>query len=327
MDEEIPNLSRLLVGLPNWSRGTIRFEALQGGLLNRVYRIRCGSQRAILKYSPPHVASQPAIALSPGRNAQEARLLRALAPGGELNPLRRDEIFTPRILAHRPEHSLLLIEDLGDRLNAAQALASGQDIGPAMRALGSFLARLHERRLDPFSKRLRYPEMSAARRNLGYGRVARLLLELEPKLCRVLEQWGQRATETQLCLTMGDLWPPSVRPVATGVELLDWELANLAHPALDLGHWLAHLWMLNQRLHADLVASAAAAFLHGYGPIREDISSEISMQAGYEILMRNLGPFAQQPCQRPMIEMGMALLAGKACILYEFRDRSLVDAG
>jgi 5-methylthioribose kinase len=82
------------------------------------------------------------------------------------------------------------------------------------------------------------------------------------------ESMGHGLLDSGRCLTVGDLWPPSVLAVEEGLRLIDWKLAHYGRPLQDVAHFLAHLWMLRHRAPSDAGAEAVTtlrdAFLTAY---------------------------------------------------------------
>ena len=69
--------------------------------------------------------------------------------------------------------------------------------------------------------------------------------------------------------------------------LIDWEFCHQGRACQDLGHLLAHLWML-EHTHG-VGAEGRQSFLAGYGI--EELSQDIHTHMGAEILVRAEGPF------------------------------------
>jgi hypothetical protein len=91
-------------------------EQLAGGLMNHVWRVRGqpGSAPAsvIVKRTPPHIASAPAVALDPRRFLIEARALAAFEVDGPLAEIAAGGTRPPRLLGLDAERQTLIMEDV-----------------------------------------------------------------------------------------------------------------------------------------------------------------------------------------------------------------------
>ena len=288
-----------------------------GGNLNVVWRVPAAERSLIVKYAPPYIAADPGTPLDPSRLLIEARCLRALGHGGHLKELAGAAVRPPEVIDLNPDVPVLIMEDVGpvpsfgrwlreadvqDR--SARAAAQG-------RRLGAFLGRLHaathndDRCAGVFSNR----PMQETRHAVQYQGVADMLREAgvgdADVLGRRAETLGRSLLGPGRCLTMGDLWPPSVL-IAPGnnLRIIDWELAHYGRPLQDVAHWRAHLWMQIQRAPSEAVAKAVAehweAFLGAYvgalGDTKDALWDEAerrdaAIHVGAELLVRAVGPF------------------------------------
>ncbi|WP_103020588.1 phosphotransferase family protein [Salinibacter altiplanensis] len=288
---------------------------LPGGNLNVVWRVSCAERSLIVKYAPPYIAADPDTPLDPSRLLIEARCLRALGEGGRLGELTGAVVRPPTLIDLHPEVPVLIMEDVGPVPSFGAWL---RDAGPQGRSaamqgrrLGRFLGRLHattyadDHCADAFDNR----PMQETRHAVQYQGVADMLRDAGVRdaeaLGRHAETVGRGLLEPGRCLTMGDLWPPSVL-VAPGNDLriIDWELAHYGRPLQDVAHWRAHLWMQIQRAPSPAVAKAIAehrdaflkAYAEGLGDKEEVLWDEeerrdAAIHFGAEILVRAVGPF------------------------------------
>jgi len=215
------------------------------------------------------------------------------------------------------EVPVLIMEDIGavpslDRwLRALDAEALGARAAAHGRKLGRFLGRLHtatrddERYAEVFDNR----PMQETRLAVQYQGVSDMLraghVDDAEMLGARAESLGQDLLDPGRCLTMGDLWPPSV--LVTGddnLRLIDWELAHYGRPLQDVAHWCAHLWMQVHRAPSSAVAEGVrdlrTSFLEAYAdalgdamaPLWNDTEQrEAAIHFGAEILVRAVGPF------------------------------------
>ncbi len=259
-------------------------ERLHGGLLNHVFRVRATEGRprsVIVKHAPPHVATAPHIPLDQSRARFEAAAL--LAAQGR--PSR--SIGSPVLRA--AEGATLAMEDLGDAPDLATWLLGGGD-RKVLTDLGIGLRGLHQRSDAPA---LFNQPVQRTRLDVQYRQVGRLLHETGVRDADVLGAralaLGERLCEPGHCWVHGDVWPASVLVVRDRVVLIDWELTTRGHRCQDLGHILAHLWMLTER--RDLDPTACRRLLGAYGPISDADMEDTAVHMGCEILARSIGPF------------------------------------
>lgn len=286
---------------------------LPEGNLNVVWRLPGADESVIVKYAPPYVAADPDVPLDPSRMVFEARCLKALGSDGALHAVSRPEVRPPRLPHVDSDTHVLVIEDVGDvptlgrwLREATEEMLSerAQTIG---RTLGRFIGRLHQRTLDDdaYAERFNNRPVQETRYAVQYQAVADLLerggVSDAEALGARAEALGERLLEPGRCLTMGDLWPPSVLVIPDGLRLIDWELSHYGQPAQDVAHFAAHLWMQAHRAASDAAATAAervwqtflAAYRETVGEAAADLVSEAdcSIHFGAEILVRTIGRF------------------------------------
>ena len=286
---------------------------LPEGNLNVVWRVPGEERSVIVKYAPPYVAADPDVPLDPSRLVFEARCLQALGPEGRLHDVTRSSIRPPRPLHVDAEKHVLVMEDVGDVPTLGRWLRGAGDEERARRApdigrtLGRFLGRLHRRTMDDEAYKQAHTNqpVQETRYAIQYQAVADLLerggVADADELGARARDLGERLLKPGRCLTMGDLWPPSVLVLEDGLRLIDWELSHFGHPAQDVAHFAAHLWMHAHRAPSEPVAGAAKTmwrrFLSAYretlGSIGRGLVSrrDGSIHAGAEILVRTVGRF------------------------------------
>ncbi|MFO8100451.1 MAG: phosphotransferase [Salinibacter sp.] len=289
---------------------------LPEGNLNVVWRVPGADRSVILKYAPPHIAVDPDTPLDPSRLTMEARCLEALGPEGALSDVTRPSVRSPRLIDSRENPHVLLMEDCGDVPTLGRWLRSGEpesvhatapDLG---RRLGRFIGRLHRRTLnDPdcaaaFDNR----PMQETRLAVQYRGVADMLraggVDDADALGERAVALGRDLLSPGRCLTMGDLWPPSVLVGADGLRIIDWELAHYGRPLQDVAHWEAHLWMHRHRAPSGPVRRAVDRLRRGFrdayrttlGTSRHRLwdkaeRRDAAVHFGAEILVRAVGPF------------------------------------
>ena len=150
--------------------------------------------------------------------------------------------------------------------------------------------------------------MQETRLSVQYRAVADMLrvggLDDADALGERAEALGEHLLSPGRCLTMGDLWPPSVLVGAEGLRIIDWELAHYGRPLQDLAHWEAHLWMQKHRAPSEAVVDAIehlrTAFRAAYREAMGESYGELwdaderraaAVHFGAEILVRAVGAF------------------------------------
>jgi hypothetical protein len=293
-------------------------EQLSGGLLNHVWRAHGGAgsvpASVIVKRTPPHIASAPGVALDPRRFLIEARALAAFEVGGPLAEIAAGGTRPPRLLGIDEGRQTLIMEDVcqcpdleawlrrpGTTSEQAQALGV---------ALGQFIGRLHGMTAQhpDLGKEFDNREIQRTRLELQYRAIGsyarRAGITDADALGRRAVALGERLQQPGVALIMGDLWPRSVMVSDAGLRVIDWELAHYGHPAQDVGHLAAHLWMQGHRAlgkrGADVAGASLRGFLNAYrdalGKLFDTLFGiqgirESAVHFGSEVLTRTTGIF------------------------------------
>ncbi|MGE3727031.1 MAG: phosphotransferase [Candidatus Sericytochromatia bacterium] len=310
--------------------------ALKGGYLNYVWRLQGKSESWIAKQALPFLAAFPEQALSPARLAFEAKALEALGPTGSLAELRTETVRAPQLLAYEPEYSLLWMEDIGsgpDLYHWLLQIPSLEIIAQRAQELASFLADFHAYSASHvrLAKDFHNLEIQTTRLKLQYDLATWLPQNVyEHDVYADLQQTvfalGERLLKPGKCLIMGDLWPASICMTEQGIRLIDWEFVHWGQPAQDLGHLMAHCWLMSEA-HAGTAIQVCTdqfwrAFSKSYWQRIEFCCPQLwqendydakRIHAGAEILIRTVGPFqkggyfAGIPVQDPQIQKALAL--------------------
>lgn len=275
----------------------------------------------ILKHAPPHIAATPDVPLDPSRLRIEAACLKAFDVGGRLHDLASEALRPPRCLHFDADAHVLVMEDVGAVptlrrwLQTAGADALSERAASIGRRLGAFIGRLHRRTWGNADVAARFDNraMQQTRHAVQYQAIGDLLARQGIPDAEALgtraEAVGQRFLQPGRCLTMGDLWPPSVLVCPRDLRLIDWELAHFGQPEQDVAHVAAHLWMQAHRAPSPEAKAAAraihTAFQAAYRDALGASSSPIPVDAvltdamrrraavhfGAEILVRAVGSF------------------------------------
>ncbi|KAJ7272948.1 kinase-like domain-containing protein, partial [Mycena rebaudengoi] len=253
---------------------------LTGGLTNITVRATFASltslfgsppsRSVILKYAPPHVASDPAQPMSVHRQVIEANALQYLA-GSKIAALLAEfpSLRIPHLIHHDTTSNVLWISDLGETKTLSQFLCSQPAPAPTAvcdiaSTLGTFIARFWAATANPTPETLapfaRLAEdqgdpaiflASTARRVMDQYNVP----DAEVLAARVAAGM-QPHNKREPCLSMVDFWPGSILVNADGAGygLVDWEYFGLSTPGSEIGMLVAHLHliMLNSNSSADV---------------------------------------------------------------------------
>lgn len=288
---------------------------LPEGNLNYVWRVPGHDQSVIVKYAPPHIATDPDTPLDPSRLRIEARCLSALGSGGPLNTLIDESLRPPEVINVDPDVPVLVMEDIGDVPSLHRWLweADPEELSKTSEyglKLGRFIGGLHAKTRDEadYAEAFDNRSMQETRLAVQYQGVADMLSRAGVTDAGVLgekaESLGEALLDPGRCLTMGDLWPPSVLVGGGRLRLIDWELAHYGRPLQDVAHWLAHLWMMAHRAPSATVAGGVedlhASFVEGYRESLDEAQGSLwtpqeerdaAIHFGAEILVRTVGPF------------------------------------
>ena len=246
-------------------------------------------RRAIIRYD---AAPQPLLGKMQrkGLDRQSIRLHRELrAAGFDGSPPLRVEV--PDVVITNPQLGMWAMPQLaGDMLDPRQHDAA------AFFATGAALAHLHAAPVESGREWTMADEadvLTRALRDIAAARpeYARELQQITEKACRMI---GAPPPSRQVLLHR-DFYPDQVLVQPDRIVLLDFDLAAVGSPAVDLGNFLAHLQELSLRVHRSLDAydACAGAFLQGYSSIRRlpdpaslEILREISLWRHLAICQR-----------------------------------------
>lgn len=287
---------------------------LPEGNLNIVWRVPGQPASIIAKHAPPYMAVNPAVPLDPSRLEFEARSLRALEPDGALAAVATQRIRPPRLLDMHTAPHVLLMEDVGTHPTLGRWL---RESGAPERAraigqqLGRFIGRLHAATAgdDELAERFDNRLMQETRLAVQYEAVGAMLADAGIADAEALGEraaaLGERLLKPGICLTMGDLWPPSVLVAPDRLRIIDWELAHYGRPMQDVAHVAAHAWMQAHRAPHETARAAAQqlsrSFLAVYRSaltkacaealLTPQMLTDAALHMGAEILVRTVGPF------------------------------------
>lgn len=223
-------------------------ERLSKGLMNYVWRVELkNTDSRVVKYAPPYIATAEEVPLPTSRLDFERKAIEEVTERFNLDTLR---LSLPGLHQWHPEESVL-IESFIEDAQSLETYFRRQDepLEKLGRILGRFIGRLHaETRYDSaLSKSMNNAPIQKMRHQIQYQSVADWLEtnidDTGEQLATNIRSLGERFQEPGNCLIMGDLWPQSVLINDEGPWLIDWEFSHFGHPAQDIGHLAAHVWM------------------------------------------------------------------------------------
>lgn len=315
---------------------------LSEGHVNFVWRVVGTDRSVIVKAMAPFVASDPSIRLDTRRGEVEASALEILSQGGALASVAGGIVQVPRLLDHDRDLDVLILEDLGALPDLGTWAEAETDPVAAFEIglqVGEFIGRLHCESMaaSHIASLLANSPIQATRRDTQYRAVEDLLhtagIADATQLGRRALALGQELCRPGSVFIMGDLWPRSVLVSKQHLAVIDWEFAHWGRPAQDVGHLVAHLWMLEDRANNLRLESAyeglRRSFLTAY---RDALGSEFDrvfgssgfeqsrIHAGAEILVRTVGRFAagylydgldaDDPTVREAVEFAASMIRG-----------------
>ncbi|WP_138431020.1 phosphotransferase [Fodinibius saliphilus] len=318
---------------------TSELQPIEGGNLNHLWRICDRNKKLIIKWAPPHIASNPEVSLSPERIAIEAKALQLFEEDGLLYSFIDEQLRPPQIYVYDKNQHLLLMEDLGQIPSLDQWLGDN-NLDSIGERLGTFIGNIHRRTFGKkeLSQRFDNHDIQQTRLEVQYKPAADYALAsraqgIDLNLIRSKTQMlGNQLMETGCCLIMGDLWPPSILVDRGNLYIIDWEFSHFGYPLQDVGHFAAHCWM---QAHMASFESQENRFKQLWGQFwksyKKSMGEQISeldldgmmTHAGAEILIRVCGPFQKgyvyEECEADSLPVRQAVnkvqqIIASACI-------------
>jgi len=240
----------------------------------------------------------------------------------------------PRVLAFDEPNRVLVLEDLGAAERLDHALLRGADAGGAPARLASFLGRVHRATRDDASLVPRFANQAMQRLHGDHIFVlpfAENDFALPPRTAeRAAALWrdaalGEAAARAYAryltpegALVHADVQAGNVLLPATGVKLLDAEIAHVGDPAFDVGTLLAHLLIAAAAAGRRAEARAAIgacwqAYAAAHGERGLASLTDALRYAGLELLRRTVGAarvaaVASDEAGLRVIDAGVALV-------------------
>jgi 5-methylthioribose kinase len=303
---DVPGLTRYLTarGLLGPEEAVLHAARAGEGNMNQTVRVTTGRGSLIVKQSRPWVEKYPQFAAPWDRSLREIDFYRLV--GDDPRVAR----WLPRLVLADRESRILVLEDLGVMPDHARWY-QGQiwESGP-LEGLADFLTALHRgfvgrsgdvdlRNRD--MRALNHAHLCEIPLQAGNGLdLDRLLPGLEAVAAPLRADLDYGAEVARIgrelyladgpCLIHGDFFPGSLLPTAAGPRVIDPEFCAFAAPEIDVGVFVAHLWLGQQpaAVRRDFLDRYAASAPAGYDERR------VCGMAGVELMRRLLG-YAQLP--------------------------------
>ncbi|KAI1500510.1 kinase-like domain-containing protein [Biscogniauxia marginata] len=337
-------------------------EVLSGGTANFIYRatlktrLHDGTKEVLIKHSEDYIANHPAFKLSLSRCRIEEGCLKALSKFTVVGRAEIGDIYfvvkTPR-LYHYDERNNTQVQDyLPNSKNLKMyALKTYSGNTPEAlrgqcsqlgRALGTWLRNFHNWAATQPELREQVAgnkEMQQLKHTINFTWLLDRVEQFPSVLSdarSVFEEVKNMAAleledESRLQVIHGDFWSGNVllpdSPIREGTDVpmfvIDWEMAQVGVPGLDLGQMIAELYEL--KLYKNITAGLwmVQGFVEGYGP-SEDLAFRTAIQIGAHLVC--FGTSVQGWGTPEQVEM--VARTGKEIIVHAWRkDREWFETG
>jgi 5-methylthioribose kinase len=213
--------------------------ALSGGVSNLVLRVETADSCFVLKQSRPQLRTRDAWFSDLDRIYREQEVMEALA--GVLA-----DLTVPRVLFADRENFVFAMSHAPPARVWKEMLLAGEIDADMGRRAGAVLGRMHEtsarerERFAAFAERTVFVQL---RVDPFYRRVQ----ERRPEVAAAVQPLIDAMLTRREALCHGDYTPKNMLVHAQGFTLVDYETAHLGDPAMDLGLFLAHLFLKSVR--------------------------------------------------------------------------------
>lgn len=250
----------------------ITMKKLSGGILNETIRatfdpaVEFCSHRfnsAVLKYTPPFLASSPDQPLSVNRQSVEAEALKFLGGRGDSSASQATHallntlplLSIPQLIHHDDERNVLWISDLGVGKILSDYLCDDSDsslseIDEFSKHLGQFLAELYRVTRNPSDELLAsFPSSHTSEtyeflKTLTQTALTQAKIADADELAMRVYQSLKDTRTPESCLGMVDIWPANFLVNPNGqCGLIDWEYFGLSSPSGELGMFREYTWV------------------------------------------------------------------------------------
>ncbi|KAI1457119.1 kinase-like domain-containing protein [Annulohypoxylon moriforme] len=299
-------------------------EVLSGGTANFIYRVTLskpledGTQNVLVKHSEGYIANTPDFKLTLSRCLIEVGCLKALSDfpivgkADESDPY-NFTVRTPKFYHFDETNNSQIQEYLEDgvdlknyalktyanansEITKHQALQLGKALGRWLRAFHNWASQQGELRAVV----VKNEELKQLKHFINFSwlldRVKQfpsILGDAEGIFNEVKEMAAAEMNdESQLQVIHGDFWSGNIllprTPIQEGEDVpmfvIDWEMAHIGKPNLDLGQMIAELYEL--KLYKDIMAGLwmVQGFVSSYGAVSEDFAFRTAIQIGAHLI-------------------------------------------
>ncbi|KAI0016956.1 kinase-like domain-containing protein [Xylariomycetidae sp. FL0641] len=313
----------VLDSLRNTPYSVSELEPLSGGTANFIYLaelqkpLEDGTKEVIVKHSEDFIANHPSFKLTQDRSRIEVECLKALsqlsaedkAESGDFNY----HVRTPKVYHFDGTDHTQVQEYLPDsrdlKTYALETLPAHtpETLKPQCcqlgRGLGKWLRNLHGwSATQPHLRQVvaSNKEMQDLKHMINFA----WLLDRVDQYPNVLGDAkdvfvevkamarAELKDESQLQVLHGDFWPGNILlpdlPIEKGKDVpmfvVDWELASLGVPSLDVGQMMANLYQV--KLYKNITAALwmIQGFVEGYGRTDEEFAFRTAIQTGVHLV-------------------------------------------
>ena len=234
-------------------------QLLAGGTANFLWRLvdRTGKS-IIIKHAEPYIKTAPGLSFPVNRMDFENNAMASLPELFDAS----STVSVAQVYQYDPHGHVLIMEDGGPRTLKEAYTDSGLDIPGFGRALGQWLATLHQR-----SKSTDIGDNQTAKSiyRFAYTHLAGALqkYDQDPSLVEQIDiQYGSLLQTDDECICHGDFWPGNVLVNDQGrLKIVDWEMVRRGCGATDVGQFAAEAHLLD---HFRGGKGLRAAFLKVY---------------------------------------------------------------
>ncbi|KAI1106837.1 kinase-like domain-containing protein [Jackrogersella minutella] len=296
---------------------------LSGGTANFIYRaillrpLEDGTKEVVVKHSEDYVANNPSFELTLSRCRIEEECLNALSgfpivgKADESHPY-NFSVRTPKLFHFDEKNNTQIQEYLQDGIDLKnyslktyaesspetkhQSLQLGKALGRWLRSFHNWAAQQVELRSNIGGNK----DLQQLKHMINFSwlldRVKQfpsILGDAEAVFKEVKDMAvTELADESQLQVIHGDFWSGNIllpnNPIQEGVDIpifvIDWELAQLGRPNLDLGQMIAELYELKLYKNISEGLWMVQGFVDGYGVVSEDFAFRTAIQVGAHLI-------------------------------------------
>ncbi|KAJ3159145.1 hypothetical protein HDU86_002047 [Geranomyces michiganensis] len=280
-----------------------KLEQLSGGNANYVWRAHLaspladGSHTLVIKHAEPHFKMNPSAQLDDLRMQDEQAALRLFAKDGPLHDvvLRDDDttrtaVRVPSVYHYDETTKTLYMADFGTGRPTLKEFLINPDFAANMveparlrrlgRIIGSFLQTLHDtgRKHIPHLERVLHGKMGTLTKqqlinNIYYKQyrtcvISKLGIENEHAVAAVEAFAESDEFYARTTFVMGDFWPGNLLVDSESLEsacLVDWEMARIGVPTLDVSQFCAELYMAEKFKGSVAAREVLKGLVEAYG--------------------------------------------------------------